>query len=194
MSGRDEGKPASTTTDLVSIMNALREMQEVRSRTHRCTRNLAHVVMCRLEQEIKRGAEPIERGMVQQILTEMNTGDEELLRMMHEALPNIGRLCGRLMQAQTPAMLQASEVTPVIQEVERLHSIAGQVNAAALLTFLTGLRSFLTLVSQKQLVLATEKLAAVEKRFKKVVEMMQEWVDIGREEREVIDRLIAAGN
>jgi hypothetical protein len=34
----------------------------------------------------------------------------------------------------------------------------------------------------------------VEKRIKRVVEMVQEWVDIGREEREVIDRLIAAAN
>lgn len=193
-SGSDESKSASTATDLVSILNALRDMQEVRSRTHRCTRNLAHIVIRRLEQEVKQGTEHIERGMVQQILTEVNKGDDELLRMMHDALPGIGRLCGRLMQAQTPAMLQASELTPVMQEVERLHSFAKQVNATTLVTFLTGLQNFLTLISQKQLVLASEKLAAVERRIKRVVEMVQEWADIGREEREVIDRLITVAN
>ncbi len=192
--GSDESKSASTATDLVSILNALRDMQEARSRTHRCTRNLAHLVMRRLEQEVKQGIEHIERDIIQEILTEVNKGDEELLRMMHDALPGIARLCGRLMQVKTPTMLQASELTPVLQEVERLHSCAKQVNATALVTFLTGLQSFLTLVSQKRLVLASEKLAAVERRIKRVVETVQEWVDIGREEREVIDRLIAAAN
>lgn len=192
--GSDESKAASTATDLVSILNALRDMQEARSRTHRCTRNLAHLVMRRLEQEVKQGTEHIERDIIQEILTEVNKGDEELLRMVHDALPGIGRLCGRLMQVKTPAMLQTSELTPVLQEVERLHSCAKQVNATTLVTFLTGLQSFLTLVSQKRLVLASEKLAAVERRIKRVVEMVQEWVDIGREEREVIDRLIAAAN
>ena len=114
--------------------------------------------------------------------------------MMHAALPDIGRLCGRLMQVKTPAMWQAFDLTPVVQEVERLHGFAKQVNATALVTFLTGLQSFLILVSKKHLVLASERLAAVEKRIKRVVEMVQEWVDIGREEREVIDRLIAAAN
>ena len=192
--GPDESKPAATATDLVGILNALRDMQEVRSRTYRCTRNLAYVVMRRLEQEGKQGTEHIERGIIQEILTEMNKGDEELLRMMHDALPGIGSLCGRLKQVKTPGMLQASDLTPVMQEVERLHGFAKHVNATALVTFLTGLQSFLTLVSQKQLVLASEKLAAVERRIKRVVEMVQEWVDIGREEREVIDRLVAAAD
>lgn len=193
-SGSDESKSASTATDLIGILNALRDMQEVRSRTHRYTRNLAHLVMRRLEQEVKQGTERIERVTIQEILTEVKKGDEELLRMMHAALPDIGRLCGRLMQVKTPAMWHAFDLTPVVQEVERLHSFAKQVNATALVTFLTGLQSFLILVSKKHLVLASEKLVAVEKRIKRVVEMVQEWVDIGREEREVIDRLIAAAN
>lgn len=81
-----------------------------------------------------------------------------------------------------------------MKEVERLHSFAKQVNATAFVTFFTGLQSFLTLVSKKHLVLATQRLAAVERRIKKIAEMLQEWVDIGREEREVIDKLIVAAN
>ncbi len=192
--GGEENKSASTAADLVGILNALRDMQEARSRTHRCTRNLAHIVQRRLEQEVKQGTGHVERGIIQEILTEMNKGDDELLRMMHDALPGIGQLCGRLAQMKVPAMLQASELTPIIQQVERLHSFAKQVNATTLVTFLTGLGSFLTLVPQKQLVLASERFAAVERRIKKVVEMIQEWVDIGRDEREVIDRLITGAN
>jgi len=192
--GSDENKSASTAMDLVGILNALRDMQEARSHAHPCTRNLASLVMQRLEQEVKQGTERIERENIQEILTEMNKGDEELLRMMHAALPDIGRLCNRLMEVKTPAMWQACDLTPVMKEVERLHSFAKQVNATAFVTFLTGLQSFLTLVSKKHLVLATQRLAAVERRIQKIAEMLQEWVDIGREEREVIDKLIVAAN
>jgi hypothetical protein len=99
-----------------------------------------------------------------------------------------------VIKVKTTTARPLNDVAPAIQEVERIHAFAKQVNATAIVTFLTGLQNFLTLLSQRPLVLASKKLKTVEDRINAVVAMAQEWADVGREERDAIERLIATSD
>jgi hypothetical protein len=77
-----------------------------------------------------------------------------------------------------------------MQMVAGLQDLAKQTNATALVTFLTGLQSFLTLLIQRRIDIAAQRIQSVETRVLAVAGMVEEWIAAGQKELEMMSRLV----
>lgn len=177
-------------SDLLSLLNALRAFQEQEGPSGRSARGLVGQVMQRLEQGARQGMTTISGCEFKKILSDFRDIDEQLLVLIRAQLPNV---------AQTLHHLDSygnSDADPVlnacVQEIERLQSCARQANAASLVTFLTGLHSFLSLIIQHRLVLAPRRVAAVEARIRSVLTAFEGWCVAGQGECDAMSRLLPA--
>jgi hypothetical protein len=79
-----------------------------------------------------------------------------------------------------------------LQNIEYLQGLAKQANATPLVTFLTGLQSFLSLIVQRRVAISSQRVQSVEARIGAVVVTIEEWMSAGRQERDAMSRLLPA--
>jgi hypothetical protein len=70
--------------------------------------------------------------------------------------------------------------------------VAKQTNATVLVTFLSGLQNFLSLLVQRRVSVGESRLQAVERRILAMASMVDEWVANGQKELDVMSRLVPA--
>ena len=183
-----QSEPAA---DLLTLLNALRTLHDEHA-AGLPSRRLIPQVMQRLEQEARQGVGQMQATRFHQILVDLQGADEQFLGTLRQQLPAVAQSLTRL-RREGLAVLEPDDVLGgCIQNLEQLQGIAKQANASPLVTFLSGLQSFLSLIVQRRVVLASQRVESVETRIHAVRATIEEWITAGQQEREAMGRLLPA--
>ncbi len=179
-------------TGSAPILDVLRDWRHARTRSVEPTRDVLDMVIRLAEQEIERGTGSVDARVIERILQELEGMDEQFLGEVQKRVPLIVRAVSALRRDGDETAISSESIEPIIAEVEFLHEAARKVNASAIMLFLQGLRTFLTVASYRKVALALQRLEAVEARLDALVPMAQQWVDLGRIERASIVEILPA--
>ena len=181
---------AEPSVDFLTILNALRRIQEDQAVNGLSSHSLIPHVMQRLEQEARSGAEQIQATNFHQILQELHQSDAQLLESLRQQLPAVSHSLTRLRTEGLSALEPGNTLGQCLDTLEHLQSIAKQAQAIPLVTFFTGLQNFVSLVLRHRLVLTTQRVQAVETRIRAVLATIEEWIIAGEQEREAMGKLL----
>jgi chemotaxis protein histidine kinase CheA len=176
--------------DLLALLNALRELQEQRTTTLQSPCTLLPQVMRQLEQEARQGGSHIAAEAYQGLVAALQTADEQFLQSLQQELPAVAHHLGRLREEGRAVFDSAPGMATTIEQIGLLQDRAKQTTTTSMVTFLGGLQSFLSILCQRRLLVAGQRLEAVEARIGDVLAMAQEWAAAGRSEREAMCHLL----
>jgi hypothetical protein len=185
------GEPAPIRSTL-PLLEALRELQQARARSLQPARDVLDAVIQRAEQETGEDPQRVDVGTIERILHDLDRLDEEFLREVHERIPAMTELLGALRERGAADFVTASQLDPILAHVEALHDFAKTINAATVLMFLQGLKSFLASMAYRKVDSLPQRLEAIELRLKALVPMAEQWVALGRLERAAIEEILPA--
>jgi HD-GYP domain-containing protein (c-di-GMP phosphodiesterase class II) len=171
------------------LLTALRDLQHVRSRSVQPARDVLDAVILRAEQT---GGDITVDG-VRHILEELDQMDARFVEEVRRRIPAMSRTLADLQRQGTTDFVTASELAPVIEEVEALHDASEAVQAGMITMFLQGLRAFLLVAAYRKHSTLAQRLAAVDNRIQALVPMAEQWVSIGRVERSAIAEILPVG-
>lgn len=175
-----------------TLLNALKELQAARAHASEPSRNLTEVVIRKLERDLQQGLDQLDVSALRTLLQDLHGMDERFLDTLRRRMPAITQAVARLKETAPAGALPDHELNETIHQVQDLREAAKTANADPIVTFLTGLHSFLTVVAQRRVVLATQRIEAVASRLPVVVSMAQQWVAVGQSERAAINKLLPA--
>lgn len=178
----------AATASGVPLLRALRELQQARARSMQPARDVLDAVIVRAEQE----GEAASVSSVSRILNELNVLDEQFLEEIRQRVPVIVQALTSLRSQGTTDFVTASQLDPIVREVDVLHDLAGRVQASMMTMFLQGLRSFLIVAAYQKSSTLPQRLETVETRMQTLVPMAEQWVNIGRIERAAISDILPA--
>ena len=170
-----------------SLIQALRDLQQARARSMQPARDVLEAVIQRAERE----AEHLNVAAVGRILTELDRLDEEFLEEVRHRVPIISSILANLRASGATDFVTASQLDPVLEQVEALHDLAGHVQATMITMFLQGLRSFLMVAAYRKTSALAQRLETVETRIHALIPMAEQWSNIGRVERSAISAILA---
>jgi hypothetical protein len=170
------------------LLTALRELQQARARSVQPTRDVLEAVILRAEDE----SGEIEASVIERILNDLDRLDEQFLEEVHRRVPIIVRAIHNLRTQETTDFVTASQLDPVVREVDALHDLASRVQASMMTMFLQGLRSFLLVTAYRKASTLPQRLETVEARMEALIPMAEQWVNIGRIERAAISEILPA--
>jgi hypothetical protein len=165
-----------------SLLMALRDLQSVRSRSMQPTRDVLESVIQMAEERPGDLTVPA----VRDILAALDRTDEEFLREIHRRVPVMSRALTDLQQQGAADFVTASQLDPIVEQVEALYEAAARVQAGTITIFLQGLRSFLLVAAYRKTVKLAERLDSMQGRIQALVPMAEQWVEVGRVERAAI--------
>ena len=175
-----------TVSSSVPLIHALRELQQARARSMQPARDVLEAVIQRAERE----AEHLDAAGVSRILTELDRLDEEFLEEVRRRVPIISFTLAKLRAQGATDFVTASQLDPVLEQVEALHVLAKQVQATMITMFLLGLRSFLMVAAYRKTSTLAQRLGTVETRVHALIPMAEQWGNIGRVERSIISGIL----
>lgn len=175
-----------TATSGASLLNALRDLQHVRSRSVQPARDVLEAVILRAEQEP--GCITVDG--IRRILEDLDRMDERFVDEVSRRVPAMSHILEDLRKDGTADFLTSSQLNPIIQQVEALHDASASVQAGMITMFLQGLRSFLMVAAYRKAATLPQRLATVEARIQALVPMAEQWVNIGRVERAAIAEIL----
>ena len=178
---------ASTASGL-SLVTALRELQQARARSVQPARDVLEAVILRAEREDGQ----VEAPTIERILNELDRLDEQFLEEIHTRVPVIIEALHNLRGQARPDFVTASQLDPIVHEVDALHDLADRVQASTMTMFLQGLRSFLVVAAYRKASTLPQRLETVEARMQTLIPMAEQWVSIGRIERAAISEILPA--
>jgi len=170
----------------VPLIRALRDLQQARARSMQPARDVLEAVIQRAERE----ADHLDVAGVGRILTELDRLDEEFLQEVRRRVPIISFTLAKLRAQGTTDFVTASQLDPVLEQVEALHDLADQVQATMITMFLLGLRSFLMVAAYRKTSTLAQRLGTVETRVHALIPMAEQWGNIGRVERSTISGIL----
>jgi hypothetical protein len=170
------------------LLTALRELQQARARSVQPTRDVLEAVILRAEHE----SGEIETSVIERILNDLNRLDEQFLEEVHRRVPIIVQALQNLRTQETTDFVTASQLDPVVREVDALYDLASRVQASMMTMFLQGLRSFLLVTAYRKASTLPQRLETVEARMQALIPMAEQWVNIGRIERAAISEILPA--
>jgi hypothetical protein len=171
-----------------SLLHALRDLQQVRSRSMQPARDVLETVIMRADQE----SEELSARRVREILEDLDRLDERFLQEVTRRVPVMSEVLNNLQESGETDFVTASQLEPVVQQVEALEDFAVTVQANMIMTFLQGLRSFLMVAAYRKAATLPQRLATVETRIQALVPMAEQWVNLGRVERAAIAEILPA--
>jgi HD domain-containing protein len=189
------------------LLKALRALQQTRARSVQSPRDVLEAVILRAGHE----AGEIGVSEIERILNELHTLDEQFLEDVNRRVTGIIQALHNLRSQETDAGT-ASQLDPIMSEVEALYELANGVHASMMTMFLDGLRSllldlanrvqtsmflprlrsFLLMKADKNPSLLRPRLDMVEARVRTLIPMAEQWVTIGRTERADISEILRA--
>ena len=185
-----EAAPApEPVLEFLPLLNALHQLQDEQAAQGSMSRSLIPQVLQRLEHEARIGAGQITAAQFQELLLTIHNTDAQYLGSLRQDLPGIALHLSRLRAGGVAVLTSDAGFDAPIQMIASLHEIAKQTNATPLVTFLTGLQNFLTLVVQRRIDIAAHRLQSVETRILAVASMVEEWIADGQKEFDMMSRL-----
>lgn len=178
--------------DFLALLNALRALQDRQPTNPNMSRSLIPLVLQRFEHEARQGGEVIQAATFQQILEELHKTDAHCLNSLMQELPGIARSVSRLRVEGAGVAEPEPPLGRSLEKIEHLQSVAKQTNATVLVTFLTGLQNFLSLLLQRRIPVEERRLHSVESRILVMAGMIEEWMTTGQREFEAMSRLVPA--
>jgi len=169
-----------------SLLNALRDLQEVRSRSVQPARDVLEAVILRAEQEPER----LTVDGIRRILEDLDRMDERFVDEVSRRVPAMTHILSDLRKDGATNFVTAAQLDPIIQHVEALHDASASVQAGMITMFLQGLRSFLMVSAYRKAATLPQRLATVEARIQALVPMAEQWVSVGRVERSAIAEIL----
>ena len=170
--------------DFVQALHQLEQTQQLSGR------NLVQGLIDQMESQLRAGVDQLDVHALQDFLARVSDAEDAFLRTVQESLPGLADkvrslAIGGIQQQEGTEMLEAS-----LRDVSQLRTDAQQVNAAPVMTFLTGLQSLLSVIIQRRVTLAANRLVAVEARVRSMGGVIQQWVEVGQAERAAINKLL----
>jgi len=175
-----------TVTSGVPLIQALRDLQQARARSMQPARDVLEAVIQRAEREV----DHLDVAGVGRILTELDRLDEEFLQEVRRRVPIISSTLADLRAQGATDFVMASELDPILEQVEALYDLASQVQATMITMFLQGLRSFLMVAAYRKTSTLPQRLGTVETRIHALIPMAEQRVNIGRVERSAISDIL----
>ncbi|MBI4002510.1 MAG: hypothetical protein HY348_12090 [Nitrospira defluvii] len=182
-----QSEPAA---DLLTLLNALRALQDDYAVSGLSPRSLIPHVMQRLEYEARQGAEQIQATSFHQMLRDLQVADAQCLESLRQQLPDVAQHLSRLRTEGLTALEPSNMLGGCIQNIEHLQGIAKQAQVTPLVTFLAGLQSFLSLIVQHRIVITSQRVHSVETRIRAVLVTIGEWITAGEQERDAMGGLL----
>ena len=175
-----------TVSSSVPLIHALRDLQQARARSMQPARDVLEAVIQRAERE----ADHLDVAGVGRILTELDRLDEEFLQEVRRRVPIISSTLANLRAQGATDFVTASQLDPILEQVEALHDLASHVQATMITMFLQGLRSFLMVSAYRKTSTLAQRLGTVETRVHALIPMAEQWSNIGRVERSAISDIL----
>jgi hypothetical protein len=129
---------------------------------------------------------------VRRILDDLDRLDELFVEEVSRRVPVMSQILTDLRKDGTTDFVTASQLDPIVEQVEALHDAAASVQAGMITMFLQGLRSFLMVAAYRKAATLPQRLATVEARIQALIPMAEQWVSIGRVERAAIAEILPA--
>jgi hypothetical protein len=175
-----------TVSFCVPLIHALRDLQQARARSMQPTRDVLEAVIQRAEREVGQ----LDVAGVGRILTELDRLDEEFLQEVRRRVPIISSILTNIRAQGATDFVTASQLDPILEQVEALYNLASQVQATMITMFLQGLRSFLMVAAYRKTSTLAERLGTVETRIHALIPMAEQWGNLGRVERSAIGGIL----
>jgi HD-GYP domain-containing protein (c-di-GMP phosphodiesterase class II) len=172
----------------VPLIQALRDLQQARARSMQPARDVLEAVIQRAEREV----DHLDVAGVGRILTGLDRLDEEFLQEVRRRVPVISSTLADLRAQGATDFVTASQLDPILEQVEALYDLASHVQATMITMFLQGLRSFLMVAAYRKTSTLAQRLGTVETRIHALIPMAEQWVNIGRVERSAISDILPA--
>jgi hypothetical protein len=179
-------QPPLTLSASGTLIDALRDLQQARARSMQPTRDVLEAVIQRAERE----ADQLDVAGVGRILTELDRLDEDFLQEVRRRVPIISSTLVNLRTHGSPDFVTASQLDPILEQVEALYDLASHVQATMITMFLQGLRSFLMVAAYRKTSTLEQRLGTVETRIHALIPMAEQWGNIGRVERSAISDIL----
>lgn len=173
-----------------NMLDAFRELHRDAGRP-RSGRNLCELIISQLEQQLRNGERHLDVAQLEQFLDRLSQDEDDFLQTILDGFPCIADHLRRLKADGIEACDRAGVLQDSLQQVSRLRAAAQQAHATPVMTFLAGLQTFLSVVTQRRPPLPGTRLDAVERRVRAMLGSIQEWVEAGRAERTEIGRLLS---
>jgi hypothetical protein len=170
----------------VPLIHALRDLQQARARSIQPARDVLEAVIQRAELE----GDQLDVAGIVRILNELDRRDEEFLQEVRGRVPIISSTLANIRAQETTDFVTASQLDPILEQVEALYDLAGQVQATMITMFLQGLRSFLMVAAYRKNSTLAQRLGTVETRIHALIPMAEQWGNIGRVERSAISDIL----
>jgi HD-GYP domain-containing protein (c-di-GMP phosphodiesterase class II) len=175
-----------TVSSSVPLIHALRDLQQARARSMQPARDVLEAVIQRAERE----GDHFDVAGAGRILSELDRLDEEFLQEVRLRVPIISSILANLRAQGATDFVTASQLDPILEQVEALYDLASHVQATMITMFLQGLRSFLMVAAYRKTSTLAQRLGTVETRIHALIPMAEQWVNIGRVERSAINDIL----
>jgi chemotaxis protein histidine kinase CheA len=176
--------------DLLTLLNALQTLQDDSAVSGLSSRSLIPQLMQRLEHEARQGTGKIQATQYHQMLRDLQSADAGYLDSIQQRLPRVTQHLNEIRTEGSTAPESSHRFSECSQNIEQLQEIAKQAHAAPLVTYLTGLQSFFSLLAQHHTVISSRRIDAVEARLCAVLMTLQQWITAGEQERDAMGRLL----
>ena len=173
------------------MFEGLQNLQKALISSSETNRNLIEVVLQKTGDGSGQSHSRLDAASLTSILKELEGSDDQFLAEVERRIPRVAEAISELKQAQGATAPMKDVLAPTLQTVQELQDLARTANAAALMKFFRGLHRFLTVVADQGTSLVLEHLQMVESRLGVVIPMAQQWVEVGRDERAAIGRLLS---
>ena len=154
------GAPPQTelAADLLTLLNALRTLQDDYAVNGLSSRSLIPQVMQRLEHEARQGAGQIQATSFHQMLRDLQAADAQCLDSIRQQLPDVAQNLSRLRMEGLTALEPGNMLSGCIQTSNNSRALPRRRMPPPLVTFLAGLQSFLSLIVQRRIVTTSQRV------------------------------------
>lgn len=132
----------------------------------------------------------LDRSLLGTILNELDTAEERLLNELQQKVPEILSILADLQSSALARGQPPVQVQAVLQHLQSLLEVAQLANMLALMQFLQGLHSFVTIACQRVLPIMPHTFEAVRSRLLAVLAEARQAIETGRAARVFIQKTL----
>ncbi len=175
-----------------ALLGALHDLERGRSESMDQTRHVVEAVIkkAKTEHGEERNGSHFDASTILRILEELEARDEQFLKELGQRLPTIEGVLSELKAGPSEAWSSNPRADTVLQEIHLLHEAARALEAKPIMLFFHGLQTFLSVMSRNGVSVLPQRIEAVVSRLRSILPMAQQWVEIGRDERASVQKIV----